>query len=63
VIEDGVSGSVLSAQPNAEELADRVAHWLRHTAAGSAAARAAAERHDAVHMLERMSAVLDEVRA
>lgn len=61
LIEEGVDGSVLSESADADELAERVAHWLDHRAQGSAAARAKAERHRAPLKMEETRLLLEEL--
>ncbi|MFT5197999.1 MAG: UDP-glucose:(heptosyl)LPS alpha-1,3-glucosyltransferase [Planctomycetota bacterium] len=59
LIEEGVSGSVLSEKPTPEELAERVGHWFDQRASGGHAARLVAERHDAKLMAQRTQSILE----
>jgi UDP-glucose:(heptosyl)LPS alpha-1,3-glucosyltransferase len=59
LIEEGVSGSVLSPSPTPEELAARITFWFEHRAAGAQAARLMAEQHDARFMVQETQALLE----
>ncbi len=59
LIEEGVSGSVLSEQPSPDELAERLGFWFLNREAGSQAARRVAEQHDAKFMVQKTQAILE----
>ncbi|MCP5023106.1 MAG: glycosyltransferase family 4 protein [bacterium] len=61
LIQEGISGSVLSQQPDPEELAERVNFWFQNRASGSLAARQVAEQHDAKSMVQRTQAILESL--
>ncbi len=61
LIEEGVSGSVLSADPSGEELAERLAYWFEHRPSGATAARGVAEQHDAKFMAQRTQTILESL--
>lgn len=67
LIEPGVSGHVLispaGSPQQTEELAAATDHWLANRAAGGAAARQTAERHDARHMTAATRAQLEALGA
>lgn len=63
VIEQGVSGSILTADAGPDEVAREVAHWMEQRAAGSHAARAAALCNRASDKLEETRILLEELAA
>ncbi|MCA9000680.1 MAG: glycosyltransferase family 4 protein [Planctomycetes bacterium] len=63
LIQEGVSGSVLSQDPTPEELADRIAYWLANRERGALAAREVAVRHAAGKKVQETEDILKTVAA